>query len=85
MSNRIALMAVLILSACSSTPSGGGNQTAKTAQATDAQKGVVCTYERPVGSIMKEKRCTSRQQRDEARQQNEGLMDVRDGTVTGTP
>jgi hypothetical protein len=75
-------LAAALMTACSSTPSNGTSAAAKTASS-DAEKGVICTYEKPTGSFLKEKRCTTAAQRQAERDQQNTLMDVRSGSNSG--
>ena len=76
MKSGILIAALTVLAACSSNPSGS-SQDAKVAQNDDPSKGIVCTTERPTGSFLKEKRCTTAQEREADRRQQGTLMDVR--------
>jgi hypothetical protein len=78
----IIVLALAFATACSTNPSSGG-ATAKTAQADDPEKGIICTYEKPTGSFLKEKKCTTPEQREAARNQRETLMDVRNERDSG--
>jgi hypothetical protein len=86
---KISILFLLFgLVACSSDPSkpapasGQVAQTDDAKKADDAKRGVVCTYERPVGSLLKEKKCTTAAEREAARQQN-GLIDMRNAADSG--
>lgn len=71
--------------ACSSNPSQGTGGAAKTAQAQEGQEGVICKTERPTGSFLKEKKCTTPEQREAERRQQETLMDTRTNRDVGLP
>jgi hypothetical protein len=72
-----------VATACSSGPSKPTSETTKTAQAEESKDGIICTYEKPVGSFLKEKRCTTPQQREAARQQGGALIDARNARDSG--
>ena len=65
------------LAACASNPSGSTSESAHLAQTSDPSKGIVCVTERPTNSFLKETTCTTRQEREANRRQQELLMDVR--------
>jgi hypothetical protein len=69
--------------ACSSNPSQGTGDAQKTAQVQEGQEGVVCTTERPTGSFLKEKKCTTPQQREVERRQQETLMELQNSRDVG--
>ncbi len=79
----IIFLLVGIATACSSNPSGTTSASAKTAQADDPNTGIICTYEKPVGSFLKEKRCTTPAEREGARRQQDVLMDTRNARDSG--
>ena len=56
--------------------------TAATAKADDSKDGVICTYEKPTGSFLKEKKCTTAAEREAERQRN-SIMDVRNSRDSG--
>jgi hypothetical protein len=79
MKTGILIFVAVLATACSSDPAksiGASDTTAQTSTET------VCTYERPTGSFMKEKRCTTAAEREAARQQ-QGLMDTRNQRDSG--
>lgn len=77
------ILTFAIASACSSNPADGTSAGAKTAQTNAAGEELVCTYEKPTGSFLKEKRCTTAAQREAKRGQQDTLIDVREGRDIG--
>jgi len=61
-----------LFTACSSGPSTKGN-TSTTLSEEDVKKGMICTYEVPIGSNLRERRCTTFEQREALRRQGEQL------------
>ena len=70
-------LALILVAGCSSNPSADGSATAKAAQADDPGKGIICTYEKPTGSFLKEKRCTTPEQREAERLNRDVTIDHR--------
>jgi hypothetical protein len=73
-----------LTAACSTGPSKPASATAATAKVDESTDGVICTYEKPTGSFLKEKKCTTAAEREAARQHN-SLMDVRNQRDSGVP
>ena len=70
----LAAASIGLFTACSSTPSTKtGNSNAALSEE-DIKKGMVCTYEVPIGSNLREKRCTTFEQREAQRRQSEQLQ-----------
>ena len=70
----LAAASIGLFTACSSTPSTKtGNSNAALSEE-DIKKGMVCTYEVPIGSNLREKRCTTFEQREAQRRQIEQLQ-----------
>ena len=82
MKTGIIVLAFAFATACTSNPSGGG-AAARTAQVDDPEKGIICTYEKPTGSFLREKKCTTPEQREAEAQQRATLMDVRNERDSG--
>jgi hypothetical protein len=74
---------LVLLAACSSNPSTDGGATVKTAQESDPSKGIICTYERTTDSFLKEKRCTTPEQREADRLMRGTLIDTRNERDSG--
>lgn len=73
----VALAAVSTLglfTACSSTQSSKTGNSSAAMSEEDVKKGKICTYEVPVGSSLREKRCTTFEQREAQRRQGEQLQ-----------
>ncbi|MBC7984321.1 MAG: hypothetical protein H7Y02_10760 [Candidatus Obscuribacterales bacterium] len=79
----ILFLVVGIATACSSGPSKTTSASAKTAQTDDPNTGIICTYEKPTGSFLKEKRCTTAAERDAAKRQQGVLIDSRNERDSG--
>ena len=79
----ILFLVVGIATACSSNPSSTTSASAKTAQTDDPNTGIICTYEKPTGSFLKEKRCTTPAEREAASRQQGVLMDTRNARDSG--
>ena len=71
-----ALYSILLLglTACASDPT----QQAANAKPTqdDPSKGIICTYSVPTGSSLREKKCTTPEQREDERRKSEHQMVV---------
>lgn len=65
---------LLGLTACASDPA----QQAANARPTrdDPEKGIICTYSVPTGSSLREKKCTTPQEREDERRKSEHQMVV---------
>jgi hypothetical protein len=65
---------LLGLAACATDPT----QRAANAKPTqdDPEKGIICTYSVPTGSSLREKKCTTPQEREDQRRQSEHQMVV---------
>ena len=63
-----------LITACSSSPSNKTSNSTAAMSEEDVKKGMVCTYEVPVGSNLREKRCTTFEQREAQRRQGEQLQ-----------
>ena len=79
----LVAIAALFAAACASNPSSSSATAEKTAQESDPSKGIICTYERPTDSFLREKKCTTPEQREAARLHNDTLMDVRNSRDSG--
>lgn len=81
---RFGLVTVLMgaLAACAADPS---NKQAANKRPTrdDPSKGIVCTTEIPTGSLLKEKKCTTPEERELARRDAEHRMVTQPGSATG--
>jgi uncharacterized lipoprotein len=69
-----AASTISLFTACSSSPSSKTGNSSAAMSEEDAKKGKVCTYEIPVGSNLREKRCTTFEQREAQRRQGEQLQ-----------
>ena len=68
MKHGLLVLSLSFLAACASTPSTPDGAAAQTDPKTaDANKGVVCVRETPMGSNMPKKRCTTTEQREQER------------------
>jgi hypothetical protein len=64
---------LLSLAACASGPEQqAGNNTRPTRD--DPSKGIICTYEVPTGSSLRERKCTTPEERETQRRQSEHQM-----------
>jgi len=84
--SALFVLAALLTAACSTTPStqsGESSADGKTAANVQDDKGVICTYEKPTGSFLKEKRCTTAAERQAERDHQNSLMDVRNSRDSG--
>jgi len=79
----VLFLVVGIATACSSDPAKPSSATAKKAQTDDPSKGIICTYEKPIGSFLKEKKCTTPEEREAAKYQQGTLMDTRNSRDSG--
>jgi hypothetical protein len=61
----LLVIPLVMLVACSSTPSS------ETAMKSDPSTGIICTYEVPTGSSLRERKCTTPEQRALERAQSE--------------
>lgn len=57
-------IAMLMLVGCASEP------TQRAAQQGESEDGVICTYEVPTGSSLRERKCTTPEQREDQRRQS---------------
>ena len=72
----LVAIAALFAAACTSNPSSSSATAEKTAQESDPSKGIICTYSVPTGSSLREKKCTTPEQREDERRQSEHQMVV---------
>jgi hypothetical protein len=70
----IALL-IGVMTACSAGP---GKE--RVAQRDDPSKGIICTTEVPIGSSLREKRCTTPEEREADRRKAEHQMVIQPGT-----
>jgi hypothetical protein len=59
---------LLGLAACATDP---GQQTSARPTRDDPSKGIICTYDVPTGSSLREKKCTTPEERETERRQSE--------------
>lgn len=69
-----SIFAIATMAGCASNPNSGARE--RDAQTDDPSKGIICTVSVPTGSMLKEKRCTTPEQREAERREAE-LLDVR--------
>jgi hypothetical protein len=65
MKTAFFVISIAVLAACSTTPSQ------QAAMKSDPSKGIICTYEVPTGSSLRERKCTTPEQRALDRAQSE--------------
>jgi len=70
----VAATTIGLFTACSSSPSNKTGNSSTAMSEEDIKKGMVCTYEVPVGSNLRQKRCTTFEQREALRRQGEQLQ-----------
>lgn len=75
MKKLVSLLPLLALAACATDPSQKAANKAKPME-DDPSKGIICTYEVPTGSSLREKKCTTPEQREAQRRQSEHQMVV---------
>jgi len=82
---KLALVLTAALAAgCSSNPSIEDSGNARIAANADAEKGVICRYERPTYTSLKEKRCTTAAERDDQQLAEEARRGSSNGNVFGS-
>jgi hypothetical protein len=72
MKYAVLVLMIGMATACSSDPSKPAANS-NVAQVDDPSKGIICTEDAPTGSVLKKKRCTTPEQREAARRQEETL------------
>jgi hypothetical protein len=75
--NLVFIVVAGTMAACASNPTSSVPENTQLAQASNYGEGVICTTERSMDSFIKEKKCTTLQEREAKRRQQEVLMDVR--------
>lgn len=83
MKTAFLILLLCATTACSSNPSGSSAAGNKVAQTNEPSDGVICTYERSTDSFLRERRCTTPEQREAERLQRETQMDVRNERDSG--
>ena len=71
----VCALAIVVMTGCAAK-----SQRKTAAQGSDPSTGVICTYEVPTGSSIRERKCTTPEERADARRQSEHQVYIEPGS-----